>query len=376
MEEKKSCKGFILGRSLLFLYRERGRKPYNSLKHIHTMIKDKGEGNQCNKIKDIAKEDKTLHKRITGDPVCREWFHYESDFDIKGDILTLVLGFPRSSPGLGVLGWVSFKGNQYSLDGNPQQSHYGFFNLETYAEFTSNKGYTLKYCEKVPEYTGSVKGEFPEYRIDIKNSEFHIDISMRINSQKSLYCRSWIGGCWFHSGDLMVEGTINGKDMTPVKGKGWYERNWDKILVLGPSEWFWFMSHLDNGDVFDLLIEKTLGVRILFLDECWLYSKEKFHKFPCYDSRIPFGLRKAILKKDYSNILGKKIHCRVKSGMHFNKITAIIEDFRQYEYVNKDVRVKWANFIIKTEGEIIDGEPINMAGRGVAEWARITYWKC
>jgi hypothetical protein len=203
-----------------------GRKTYNSAKYTSTMIRDKGEGNQCNKIKDIAKEDKTLHKRITGESVCREWFHYESDFDINGDILTLVLGFPLSSPGLGVLGWISFKGNQYSLDGNPQQGHYGFFNLETDAQFTSNKGYTLKYCEEVlkykesiagevPKYTGSVEGEFPEYRIDIKTPEFHIDISMRINSQKSLYCRRWIGGCWFHSGDIMVEGTINGKDMTP-----------------------------------------------------------------------------------------------------------------------------------------------------------------
>lgn len=175
----------------------------------------------------------------------------------------------------------------------------------------------------------------------------------------------------------MVEGTINGKDMVPVKGRGWYERNWDRILVLGPSEWFWFMSHLDNGDVFDLLIEKTLGVRICFLDECWLYSKEKFHEFSCYDSRIPFRLRKAILIKNYSNIIGKKIYCRVKTGMHFNKITATVEDFRQYEYAHEDARIKWANFIIKTEGKIIvDDELINMAGRGVAEWARITYWKC
>lgn len=120
---------------------------------------------------DIQHEDAKLHDDGIFDGFIgyKEWFHYEGTFFVDGIPLTFVLGFPRSCPGAGVVGWISYKTpqsekHQFSLDGNPPDNSIpGFFKLETRAHIQPNPPhqYTIQYQNdksKTPDFHGSVIG--------------------------------------------------------------------------------------------------------------------------------------------------------------------------------------------------------------------------
>ena len=339
----------------------------------------------------VANEDKKLHDDGIFNSFMgyKEWVHYLGTFTVNGDILTFMLGFVGSHPGWGVLGWISYKGKQYSLDGNIEdKDNNGFYEINTRAQISSDAtGYRIVY-PKTPspdnQYRGQVTGVFPQYMITVKTPEVDVEVTMEVNSIHSIYQRElhpWIHGGWFHSGDISaaLKGTIGGHAITSVSNKGWYEKNWSKIPIFWPSEWFWFMSHLDNGSVFNLLIETSLGIRVPLLDECWLYLEGTFHEFPDYDAWFPEPLKKAIQRKDYTDLIGKYITCE---GYNKNKgkndsfeLTAVITDFRQYEFRDSYADIKWTNFLFETEGEaVIEGTSIDMKGRGKSERAPIKHW--
>ena len=350
----------------------------------------------------VAYEDKKLHNDgiFDGFMGYKEWFHYLGTFSIKGSWLTFMLGFPMSYTGMGAFGWISFKGKQYSLAGNLKDTDRdGFYELQRIpVQFRpSHTGYTLWYIaepEPYEVYNGIIKGKFPEknfnphYTFDIETPDLHVEIEMKINTPESLYTKevfSWMPdekriASWFHSGDVSasLKGFIGGEDVTSdATSKGWYERMWSKVIVLVPSEWLWLMSHLDNGAVFDLYTAKTAGLRVHPLDECWLYLNGAFHEFSHYCTHFPEGLEDAIKKKKYSDIIGECITCE---GNNKNKtksfrVEATVVDFRQYEFRNYAADIRYTNFILETVGEaVIDGEHIDMKGRGAAERAPVLYW--
>ncbi len=338
----------------------------------------------------IAHEDEKLHDDGIFDGLMgyKEWFHYLGTFYVSGNPLNFMLGFPCSYPGMGALGWISFEGNQYALAGNTT-NHNGFFEVETHAEFQQlSPGYRIEYPEKPASgstYTGNVTGKYPDYAITIKTPQLDLEIKMSISSPASVTYRipfEWLPlgeriAAWFHSGDITtsIKGTVLGKDITSTSSKntGWYERNWAKI-PLPPSEWFWLMAHLDNGAVFDLLIESALGMRVHALDECWLYNHGGFHEFYNYQAQIPDSIKKAT-KTGYSKIIGECIKCYGKTGGNSFQLKATVTDFRRYEYCSYYAHIKWTNLILETEGKaIIDGSTIDMTGSGKAEIAPILYW--
>lgn len=341
----------------------------------------------------VPHEDKKLHndgffKSYMG---YKEWFHYTGTFSVDGKLLAFVIGFPLHLRGMGALGWISYgdhnSRDQYSLAGNPQYNNCrGFFKLENRADFAHfAKKYEITYPEMVGgSYSGHITGGYPDYTINLYTPELELEIKMKINSPDTSVVKRnlspWINGGWFHSGDVAVslKGTLAGKPVeAETKGKGWYERNWAHIPT--PSaEWFWFMTHLDNGDVFNMLAEKCLNIQINYLNECWLYQKpQTFCDFSHYKAHIPPELKEAIKKQDYSDIIGKRICGKGKNKKNSFKVKATIVDFRQYEYQDCCASIKWANFILETEGEVtINSNPVSMNGQGVAEWAQIAYWWC
>lgn len=351
--------------------------------------KEKKNRNRCSDPMDVAYEDKKLHNDGIFDSLMgyKEWFHYMATFSVDGKPLSFVLGFPKSLPGMGALGWISFDKNQYSLAGNPEKpGSPKFFKLETRGKFAEHeKGYTIEYPKTSGEYRGHIKGVYPEYTIAIQTPELDITVTLRIDEpEKSVYTRKlcpWMSGGWFHSGDItaMLEGVVQGKEFKKgsVKGRGWYERNWAHVPVPLPASWFWFATHIETGEVFNLLIEKFLWKRVHYLDECWLYKKGTFYPFSDYKARSSDVLERAVEKRDYSSIIGEHIYCEGKNGENSFRLTATVTDFRQYEYLDVCSNVKWMNPIIETEGEAhIEGESIDMKGRGVAEQASILYWWC
>ncbi len=339
---------------------------------------------------DVKCEDKKLHNDgiFDGFMGYREWFHYLCTFPVDGIPLTFMLGFVGSFLGWGTVGWISFNGKQYSLDGNTEDKDYDkFFDITTKAEVEQlDLGYKIEYPKKTKDstenaYTGWVEGNFPGYSMGVKTPELDISVTMTINKPTaSIYQRTlspWVSGGWFHSGDVAasLKGTIEGRTVASESNKGWYERNWSKIPILWPSKWFWLVTHLDDGAVFDLLIETSMGVRIPFLDECWLYKGDTFHKFSDYQARSCETLEKAIGRKDYSKIVGECFTCNKKNKENSFKMTATITDFRQYEFRNYYAYIKWTNFLFETEGEArIDGKSLDLIGRGKAESAPIWYW--
>jgi hypothetical protein len=343
---------------------------------------------------DVAYEDRKLHDDGIFDGLMgyKEWIHYQGTFFVNGKPLALVMGFPRSYTGMGAFGWISFDGNQYSLAGNKDTDKNGFFDLQRIpVHFSpSEPGYILQYtAEPEPHkvYDGTMRGAFPDYAIEVKTPDLDITIELSINSSESIYQKEvfqWMPfkkrvASWFHSGDVAasLKGTIAGRPVTTDinKNRGWYERMWSKVVVLWPSEWLWFMAHLDNGAVFDLYTAKSAGMRMHPLDECWLYDTEVFHEFSHYEAEFPEDLKGAIQKRDYSEIVGKCIVCRGKNGGNSFDITATVTDFRQYEFRDYTADIKYTNFIFETDGKaLIDGNAIDMKGRGAAERAPIKYW--
>lgn len=347
----------------------------------------------------VPYEDRKLHNDGIFDSLLgyKEWFHYQGTFFVGEKPLTFVMGFPQSFTGLGVLGWVSFDNRQFSLAGNLEdEDHDGFFDLKTRAHYrkiqkNGKKGYNLRY-EGGPNpeetYKGNVEGIFPELTIDITTPDCDFVISMDINSPQTSVAQTEVFkqmpfrkriASWFHSGDTTasVKGTIQDTDVTTTsnRNRGWYERMWSKVTVLWPSEWFWFMIHLDNGAVFDLYIATSMGLRVHSFDECWLYENGTFHRFTHYDGHVPENLGRAIAIQDYSEIIGERITCKGKEKDSSFQVDATITDFRQYEFHNYSANINYTNFIFETEGEaIIGGNTIDMKGRGVAEWAPMKYW--
>jgi len=343
----------------------------------------------------VQYEDKKLHNDgiFDGFMGYKEWFHYQGTFFVDGKPLNFVLGFVRSYSCWGVLGWISFDGKQFSLAGNiKDKDSYGVYKLRKFdVGFTSREnGYTFQYKTE-PEpgsvYTGTVEGEFPEYKMNIKTPDLHIEIEMRINSPEiSVYQEEifeWMPfgkriSCWFHSGDITasMKGTVQGRKVTSGgENRGWYERQWSKVPVLWPSEWLFFMIHLDNGAVFDLYVVRSLGIRVQSLDECWLYENGTFHEFTDYDAHFSPNLKKAIKEKEYSEIVGNRITCSGSKSENSFNVDAVITDFRQYRFCSFYAAIKWNNFVFETEGEAtIGGKTIDMKGRGIAEWAPIKYW--
>jgi hypothetical protein len=344
----------------------------------------------------VAYEDKKLHNDGIFDSLMgyKEWFHYLGAFSVKGKPLTFMLGFPMSYTGMGAFGWISFDKKQYSLAGNLKDvNNDGFYELQRFpVHFESSKtGYTLEYVaepEPGKEYRGVIKGDYPHYTFDMKTPDISIIIKMTINEpQKSVFEKEvfeWMPfnkrlASWFHSGDVTIslKGTI-GKDTVETgaeKSRGWYERMWSKVVVLWPSEWLWFMTHLDSGAVFDLYTAVSLGIRVHPLDECWLYKKGVFHEFSDYKAEFEKGLKEALKKKKFKDAIGKHIYCTGKEGEDSFNITATITDFRQYEFQDYSACIKYTNFVFETEGEaVINGDTQNMKGRGSAEWAPMKYW--
>ena len=338
----------------------------------------------------VAYEDKKLHNDgiFNGFMGYKEWVHFLGTFAVNGDILTFMLGFVGSHPGWGVLGWISYKGKQYSLDGNVDKDSNGFYEITTRARIDiETTGYKITYPETSSpgtQYRGEVTGEFPQYMITVNTPDVDVEVTMKIDSLHSIYQRElhpWIQGGWFHSGDIStsLKGTIGGYAVTSESSKGWYERNWSKIPVFWPSEWFWFMSHLDNEAVFNLLIETSLGIRVPILDECWLYLEGTFHEFPDYNAHFPEHLTKAIQRKDYADLLGECITCEgnnKNTGKNDSfELAATITGLRQYEFRDYYADIKWTNFLFETEGEaVIEGTSIDMKGGGKSERAPIRYW--
>ncbi|MGD2247668.1 MAG: hypothetical protein PVF58_04620 [Candidatus Methanofastidiosia archaeon] len=347
----------------------------------------------CGSPMNIPYEDKKLHKYGILDTLLgyKEWFHYAATFTVNKKQLTCVLGSPVTSNLEGILGWISFDGKQYSLAGNPGiPGCPGFFHLEKKAEIEEyEKYYTITYPknpqnpQKGKGYTGTIKGKFPHYQITIDTPDLNLTIEMSINPEnspeKSVCTRSvrpLLWGAWFHSGDIdaSLKGHINKKEID-TKGKGWYERNWVHVPIPVPAKWFWILTFPESGGAFDLLIEGFRGWRLHYLDECWLYWEGKFYEFHKYRAWFSDDLKRAIKKKDLSDIKGKKIYCKGKNGKNWFNITAKVTDFRQYNYCNKNGRVIWMNPFIETQGEAyIDGESIDMKGTGLSEQANITYW--
>lgn len=345
---------------------------------------------------DVAYEDRKLHNDGIFDTLMgyKEWFHYQGTFSVHGDPLTFVLGFPKSYTGMGAFGWISYEGNQYSLAGNTKDvDHDGFYDLETTAAFKQlhdKKGYTLQYeTGSTPEkYKGFIEGVFPRYTIDVKTPDLDLVITMEINSPQTSVAEKkvfeWMPcnkrfASWFHSGDITISlaGTVSGSkiDVGAEESRGWYERMWSKVVVLWPSEWFWFMVHLDNGDVFDLYIAKTMDTTVHPLDECWLYDKGIFYEFFRYNAHFPRELEEAIKKRKYSEIIGKCITCRGENEENSFEVRATITDFRQYEFNDYSANIKYTNFLFDTEGEaVIDGKTVDMKGQGAAERAPMLYW--
>lgn len=331
---------------------------------------------------DVAYEDGRLHDDgIFGRAGYREWFHYVGTFSVGGKPLTFMLGFPRSREGTGALGWVCFNGKQYSLAGNKNTGVDKLFDLEARAHVnTATPGYVITYPEVTSGFTGSIQGIFPDYTIQVHTPNLTIEICMTINSLHSVVQRDlspWIDGGWFHSGDITASltGTIEGNSITANSNKCWYERNWSKIPLFGPCEWFWFITYLDTGEVFNLLIEKTLSIRVPFLDECWLYQGGTFYTFPRYTARLSRELRKALHKRDFLKIVNEHITCEGKKGKNSFNIQATITDFRQYEFRNWYAHVTWTNFIIETEVTAhINGTTLDMKGRGMSEKTPIQFW--
>jgi hypothetical protein len=334
---------------------------------------------------DVKYQDKKLHNDgiLDGLAGYKEWFHFAGSFTVKGKPLTFMVGFPKSLPGMGALGWVSFDGAQYSLAGNKDKGKDAYFDVTTYAQFNSTPtGYTLDYpvlpSDTKSGYTGTVTGNYPDYTIKCTTPDIDITIKMSILSKKSVVQRELFGwmpdqkriASWFHSGDITatLDGTIH-KETVTGQGKGWYERMWSKVVVLWPSEWLFFMAHLDNGGVFDVLSEKTLGKQIYFLDECWLYQKDLV-TFSDYWIKFPEK------SNGYDDIINKHIICggSNKAGDSF-ELTATIADFRQYESFRYYANMKWSNYVCTTKGKAeINGEPVDLTGRGYAEKAPIKYW--
>lgn len=338
----------------------------------------------------IPYEDEKLHNDGIFDGLFgyKEWFHYVGTYQVDGELLDFMLGFPASLPGMGALGWIAYKGNQYPLAGNINYCNQ-FFKIKTRAKFKGlSPGYTIDYpTSPDTSYTGRVHGKYPDYTINLDTPHVDAQISMHINlpdpPHTSVMCKrpfAWlplgkkISG-WFHSGDVTtsIRGTVAGEDVTTTYGKGWYERNWAKLPIPAPAEWFWLMTHTDNGAVFDLLIEKFLDIRIRQLDECWLYKDGTFHEFSNYWAKIPHNIERCI-EKGYRPIKGEVITCGGNNGGSFH-LKATITDVRQYVSCSYYVWIKWTNFILETDGEaVIDGTPISLKGHGKAEIARIKYW--
>ncbi len=344
---------------------------------------------------DVVKEDKKLHDdgifgKLMG---YKEWFHYLGIFWVNGEPLTFMLGTPMSFTGRGAFGWISYKGNQYSLAGNKDTDKNGFFDLQRIqVPFEPTEtGYQLWYIAE-PDigavYKGVITGAFPDYTFTMKTPDINTEITMRIEVPRhSVYQKEvfeWMPdekrlASWFHSGDVTasITGTIGGKDVTSTdeRNRGWYERMWSKVVVLWPSDWLWFMVHLDNGAVFDLYQAKTIDMCVHPLDECWVYQDQIFHEFPQYTIALPRDLEKAIENKDYNSILDKCIRCEGKNKENSFTIDATVTDFRQYEFHDYSANIKYINFMFETAGEaVIDGSSIDMKGRGAAEWAPILYW--
>ncbi len=342
---------------------------------------------------DVVREDGKLHN----DGICeslmgyKEWFHYQGTFFIKGKPLSFVMGFPRSFTGMGALGWISYNGKQYALTPSKDKDKDGFYDLERFfVEFESFKtGYFLWYiAEPSPfkVYHGVIKGEYPRYVLDIQTPDLHIEITMVITQgsvfQKEVFPWMPFGkriASWFHSGDIKasLKGTIKGEDIISEdeRNRAWYERMWSKVPVLWPSRWLWFMSHLDNGAVFDLYTAESLGVRIHPFDECWLYLGGKFYEFSDYKASFPKELEDAVKSRDCAGIKDKYIHCEGKNGRNSFEVDARITDFRQYEFHDYSADVKYTNFLFETKGEARIGDSvIDMKGRGAAERAPIKYW--
>ena len=339
---------------------------------------------------DVASEDWQIHGNGCG---YREWFHYVATFFVNGTPLTFMLGFPQAREKMGALGWISFHGKQYSLAGNTAINKNGYYELKTHADFKPlSPGYKITYPRKegkntendVTVYSGTVHGRFPDYQIEVNTPELHLNIALSINSRDSVFTKNLsplINGGWFHSGDVTasLEGTIAEKKVVSHSTNGWYERNWSKIPLIVPCEWFWLNTHLDKGGEFNLLVEKALDIRIPLLDECWLYKKGVFHEIFDYNYSFSTSLKRALRTNNNTTIKNEKITCKGKNKNPFN-MTAFIIDFRQYTFKPLDessfrARVTWTNFSVRTEGSIkMDGTTVDMSGQGFAERAFIWYW--
>lgn len=154
-----------------------------------------------------------------------------------------------------------------------------------------------------------MKENNPHYIITITTPELELTITMDYHLPSVVArepCCRFIGG-WFHTGKVRasITGKIEGTPINAHTHMGWYERNWSKLPVFWPSQWLWFMTHLDNGGVFDILEISTMGVRVPSLNECWLYMDNTLYDFPFYWIHFPERLEKAIIEKDYSTIVKK-----------------------------------------------------------------------
>lgn len=333
-------------------------------------------------------EDSTLHNKGICNGYCgyKEWFHYETEILVDEDPLTMVLGGVKSHPACGCLGWLSFHGTQYSLAGNPADpSHKGFYVLNTRGKIHSYPHlYTLTYASGS---TGSVEGTFPSYALSLATPQLDLQVTLNINTpQKSIASRTlspWLSGGWFHSGDVSVtlEGDISGESVFSHdrRNRGWYERNWSKLPVFWPSEWFFMMIHLDNGAVLDLYRITSLKIPVHFFDECWIYTDETFTPFTSYDAHIPPSLYEALKKKDYFSVLKNEITAQGTHETHSHtdsfSLTATITDFRQYAVHTYYSHIAWSNFFIQTTGEAqVQGTPMDMSGRGIVELCQVKYW--
>jgi hypothetical protein len=135
------------------------------------------------------------------------------------------------------------------------------------------------------------------------------------------------------------------------------------------------MAHLENGYIFDLYTAKSLGLQVHPLDECWLYHDGTFSLFTHYESQFPEGLQTAIENKNYPAIIGKCITYRGRNGKNRFEAKAKITGFRRYEFRDYSANIKYTNFIFDMSGNaVIDGDTIDMKGRGAAEWAPMKYW--
>ncbi len=369
---------------------------------------------------DVQYEDTKLHDDgiLDGFIGYKEWFHYEGTFFVDGIPLTFVIGFPRSCGGAGVIGWISYKSpqsgkTQFSLDENPpDEDNEGFFKLETRANIRpkpSEALYIITYPrtkkdspdngDSYPKndknsdpdvYEGTVTGQWPNkkengnpcYTITVKTPDLRLTITMDYNPHSVIAqepCCHLVGG-WFHTGKVnaSITGKIEGNPIDAHTQMAWYERNWSKLPVFWPSQWLWFMAHLDNGSVFDSLEISTMGVRVPYFNECWLYLDETLYEFPHYWVHFPETVEEAIREKDYSRIVKEKKECITCGGRNEENsflLQAAIVDFRQYTVQKIYASINWTNFILEITGKaIINGDTILLNGRGVAERTPMCYW--